>query len=191
MATTQTYTLSNEFIQIFRRQQDNLPEHIKVDAYFEDQGLGHPNTGYTLISQKNSTYLSNSSRPMAPTTGSNLSGYKTSGRPINKAYTTNQTSAGGSPQTLSTPTISFTNKRPASLSLSHQLPQHFSSFLHAPTPQIIQPQWKDNKKTLMSLLAKPRQKHKGLTSSATPLTAPSKETLLSYLLETGIQAGSL
>jgi len=48
MATTQTYTLSNEFIQIFRRQQDDLPEHVKVNVYFDDQGLGHPNTGYYL-----------------------------------------------------------------------------------------------------------------------------------------------
>ena len=48
MATIQTYTLSNEFIQIFRRQQDDLPEHIKVDAHFNNQGPGHPNTGYYL-----------------------------------------------------------------------------------------------------------------------------------------------
>jgi len=48
VATTQTYTLSNEFIQIFRRQQDNLPEHVKVNVYFNDQGPGHPDTGYYL-----------------------------------------------------------------------------------------------------------------------------------------------
>jgi len=52
VATTQTYTLSNKFIQIFRRQQDNLPEHIKVNAYFDDQGPGHPNTGYYLDTLK-------------------------------------------------------------------------------------------------------------------------------------------
>jgi len=52
MATTQTYTLSNEFIQIFRRQQDDLPEHVKVNIYFDDQGLGHPNTGYYLDTPK-------------------------------------------------------------------------------------------------------------------------------------------
>jgi len=46
---TQTYgTLSNEFIQIFRRQQDDLPAHVTKDIYFEDQGLGHPDTGYYL-----------------------------------------------------------------------------------------------------------------------------------------------
>jgi len=52
MATTQSYTLSNEFIQIFRRQQDDLPEHVKVNIYFNDQGLGHPNTGYYLDTQR-------------------------------------------------------------------------------------------------------------------------------------------
>jgi len=46
---TQSYgTLSNEFIQIFRRQQDDLPAHVKVNAYFDDQGHGHPDTGYYL-----------------------------------------------------------------------------------------------------------------------------------------------
>jgi len=49
---TQTYTLSNEFTQIFRRQQDDLPEHIKVNIYFDDQGPGHPNTGYYLDTPK-------------------------------------------------------------------------------------------------------------------------------------------
>jgi len=48
VVTTQTYTLSNEFTQIFRRQQDNLPEHVKVNAYFHDQGPGHPDTRYYL-----------------------------------------------------------------------------------------------------------------------------------------------
>jgi len=48
VATNQSYTLSNKFIQIFRRQQDDLPEHIKVNTYFNDQGLGHPKTGYYL-----------------------------------------------------------------------------------------------------------------------------------------------
>jgi len=45
---TQAYTLSKEFTQIFRRQQDDLPAHITKDVYFEDQGPGHPNTGYYL-----------------------------------------------------------------------------------------------------------------------------------------------
>jgi len=48
VATTQTYTLSNESTQIFRRQQDDLPEHVKVNVYFDDQGPGHPNTRYYL-----------------------------------------------------------------------------------------------------------------------------------------------
>jgi len=48
VATTQTYTLSNKSTQIFRRQQDDLPEHVKVNVYFDDQGPGHPNTGYYL-----------------------------------------------------------------------------------------------------------------------------------------------
>jgi len=48
VATIQTYTLSNKFTQIFRRQQDDLPEHVKVNVYFDDQGPGHPNTGYYL-----------------------------------------------------------------------------------------------------------------------------------------------
>jgi len=46
---TQSYgQLSNEFIQIFRRQQDDLPAHVKADVYFDDQGPGHPDTGYYL-----------------------------------------------------------------------------------------------------------------------------------------------
>ena len=52
MATTQTYTLSNEFTQIFRRQQDDLPEHVKVNVYFDDQEPGHPNTRYYLDTPK-------------------------------------------------------------------------------------------------------------------------------------------
>jgi len=52
VATTQSYTLSNEFTQISRRQQDDLPEHVKVNVYFDDQGLGHPNTGYYLDTTK-------------------------------------------------------------------------------------------------------------------------------------------
>jgi len=52
VATTQTYTLSNKSTQIFRRQQDNLPEHVKVNIYFDDQGPGHPNTGYYLDTQR-------------------------------------------------------------------------------------------------------------------------------------------
>jgi len=52
VVTTQTYTLSNKFTQIFRRQQDNLPEHVKVNIYFDDQGPGHPNTGYYLDTQR-------------------------------------------------------------------------------------------------------------------------------------------
>jgi len=52
VATTQTYTLSNKSTQIFRRQQDDLPEHVKVNIYFDDQGPGHPNTGYYLDTSK-------------------------------------------------------------------------------------------------------------------------------------------
>jgi len=49
VATTQSYgQLSNKFIQIFRRQQDDLPAHIKADVYFDNQGPGHPETGYYL-----------------------------------------------------------------------------------------------------------------------------------------------
>jgi len=48
VATTQSYTLNKEFTTIFRRQQDNLPAHVTKDVYFEDQGPGHPNTGYYL-----------------------------------------------------------------------------------------------------------------------------------------------
>ena len=52
MATNQTYILSNEFTQIFRRQQDDLPEHVKVNVYFNNQGPGHPDTGYYLDTPK-------------------------------------------------------------------------------------------------------------------------------------------
>ena len=48
MATQAYKTLSKEFIQIFRRQQDDLPAHVTRDVYFEDQGPGHPDTGYFL-----------------------------------------------------------------------------------------------------------------------------------------------
>jgi len=46
VATQEYGTLDNEFTQIFRRQQDDLPAHVTRDTYFEDQGLEHPNTGY-------------------------------------------------------------------------------------------------------------------------------------------------
>jgi len=149
----------------------------------KDQDILTPDT--TLIPQRNNMHLSNSLKPTTPITGSNSSGDKTSGKPTKEAYTTDQKSAGGSYQTLSIPITSFTNKRPVSLSLSQQLPPNFSSFLPAPTPQIIQPQWKDNRKRLTSLLAKHRQMRRGLTSSAIPLMVHSKETLHSCLMETG------
>ena len=146
----------------------------------------------TLINQEDNMHLSNSLRPMAPITGSDSAEKITSGKPIKEAYTQAQTSAGGSYQTLSTPTTSFTNKRPASLSLSQQLPQHFSSFLPTPTPQIIQPLWKDNRKKLTSLLAKPSRMHRrrGSVLSQTPLTALSKETLHLYSMETETKLSS-
>jgi len=149
----------------------------------KDQDI--PILDITLIPQRNNTHLLNSSRPTAPITGSNSSGDKMSGRPIKEAYTTTQTLAGRSYQTLSIPTTSFTNKRPASLLPLQQLPQHFSSFLPAPTPQIIQLQWKDNRKELMSLLGKPNKTHRGSTLSPIPLMALSKEILQSYSMETG------
>jgi len=130
-----------------------------------------------LILQEDSMRLSNSSRPTEPTIGLDSASDKTSGKPIKQAYTTAQTSAGGSYQTLSIPTTSFMNKRPASLLLLQQ-------FLPAPTPQTIQPQWKDNRKKLMSLLAKPSRRHRGLTSSPIPLTVLSKETLHLCSMET-------
>jgi len=155
---------------------------LTYTSTIKDQDILTPDT--TLTPQRNDMHLSNSSRPMAPTTGLNSSSDKTSGKPIKKAYIQAQTSASGSYQTLSTPITSFTNKRPTSLSLSQQLPQHFSSFLPAPTPQIIQPQWKDNRKKLMSLLGKPNKKHRGLISLPVPLTVLSKETLHRYSMET-------
>jgi len=134
--------------------------------------------------QQKHMLLSNSSKLTTPTTGSSLSGDKTLGKLAKKEYTTDHLSAGGSNQTLSTQTIHFMFKRPASLLLSQQLPLHFSSFLPNPTPQIIQLQWKDNRKKLMSLLAKPSKKHRRLTLSVIPLTALSKETLHLCLMET-------
>jgi len=113
--------------------------------------------------------LLNSSKQITPTTGSNSSGDKTSGKPTKEEYTTAQTSAGGSNQTLSTQTTHSTFKSPVSLSLSQQLPQHFSNFLPAPIPQIIQLQWKDNRKKLTLLLAKSSKKHRGLTLLLIPL----------------------
>ena len=52
MATQEYETLSRKPTQIFRRQQDDLPEHVKVNVYFSDQGLGHPDTGYYLDTQR-------------------------------------------------------------------------------------------------------------------------------------------
>jgi len=48
VATRAYETLSRNFTQIFRRQQDDLPAHVTKDIYFEDQGPGHPDTGYFL-----------------------------------------------------------------------------------------------------------------------------------------------
>jgi len=155
---------------------------LTYTSTIKDQNIPIPDT--TLIPQGHNKRLLNSSRPTAPTTGSNSSGDKTSGKPTKEAYITAQTLAGGSYQTFSTPTTSFTNKRPVSLSLSQQLPQHFSSFLSAPTPQIIQPQWQDNRKKLMSLLDKPSKKRRESMLSLTPLTALLKEILHLYLMET-------
>jgi len=143
----------------------------------------------TLIPQGNNMHLSNSSKPMAPTTGSNSSGDKTSGKPIKEAYTMDQMSAGGSYQTLSILTTYSTNKRPASLSLSQQLPPNFNNFLPAPTPQIIQPQWKDNRKKLTLLLVKPSRMRRGLTSSIL-LMVLSKKTLHSCSMETETRPAS-
>jgi len=141
--------------------------------------------GTTLIPQQSNP--SNSSKLTTPTTGSNLSEDKTSGKPTKEEYTMDQMLAGGSYQTLSILTTYSTNKRLASLSLLQQLPQHFSSFLPTPMPQIIQLQWKDNKRKLMSLLAKPSRKHRGLTSSVIPLMALLKETLHQCSMETKIK----
>jgi len=155
---------------------------LTYTSTIKDQDIQTPDT--TLIPRENNTSLSNLSRPTAPTIGSDSAKQTTSGKPIKEAYTQAQTSAGGSYQTLSIPTTASTNKRPASLLLSQQLPQHFSSFLLTPTPQIIQPQWKDNRKILTSLLGKPNKKRRGSTLSLVPLTAHSKETLHSYSMET-------
>ena len=38
--------LGNENKQVHRRQQDNLPAHVKGNAYYEYRGLGDPNNGY-------------------------------------------------------------------------------------------------------------------------------------------------
>jgi len=143
--------------------------------------------GTTSIPLERHTLLSNLSKPTTPTTGSNSSGDKTSGKPMKEEYTTAQTSAGGMNQTLS---IHITLKKPASLSLSQQLPQHFNSFLSNPTPQIIQPQWKDNRKKLTLLLAKPNRKRRGLRSSVIPLMALSKETLHLCSMETETRPAS-
>jgi len=132
----------------------------------------------------------NSSMQTRLTTGSNSLGEKTLGKPIKEAYTTDCSSAGGEKQISSTQITNFTLKRPASLLLSKQLPQHFSNFLPDPTPQIIQLQWQDNRKKLMSLLAKPSKMRRGLTSLLIPLTAPSKETLHLCLMETGPRPAS-
>ena len=49
MATTQSYrVISDEHIQIFRRQQDDLPAHIKRNAYFENHRHQHKDTGYYI-----------------------------------------------------------------------------------------------------------------------------------------------
>jgi len=132
---------------------------------------------------------SNSFKLTTPITGSDSAETKTLGKQIYQEYTTDQKSAGSSSLIHSIPTTFFMNKKPASLILSQQLPLHFSSFLPAPTPQIIQPSWKDNRKILTSLLAKPRQMRRGLTSSIT-LTAHSKETLHSYSMEIGTKPAS-
>jgi len=47
VATTQSYrVISDEHIQIFRRQQDDLLAHVKGNAYFENHGHQHKDTGY-------------------------------------------------------------------------------------------------------------------------------------------------
>jgi len=38
--------LGDEFKQVYRRQQDDLLAHVKVNVYFENQGQGNPDTGY-------------------------------------------------------------------------------------------------------------------------------------------------
>jgi len=174
-----------------KSSEDNrtISQHMLKQTFtltIKDQDTPIP--GITLTPQQSN--LLNSSKLMTPTIGSSSSENKTLGRPTKEEYTMDYSSAGGSNQTLSTQTTHFTHKRPASLLPLQQLPQHFSSFLPAPTPQIIQPQWKDNRKKLMSLLAKPSKKRRGLTSSVIPLTALSKETLHSCLMETETRPAS-
>jgi len=103
----------------------------------KDQDIPIPDT--TLTHQQRHTLLLNSLKQTTPTTRSSLSGDKTLGKLAKEEYTTNHLSAGGLNQTLSTQTTYPTFKRPVSLLLLQQLPQHFNSFLPAPTPQIIQP----------------------------------------------------
>jgi len=149
-----------------------------------------PTPGTTSMLQQRHTLLLNSSKQTTPTTGLNLSGDKTLGKLAKEEYTMHHSLAGGSNQTLSTQTTHSMLKRPASLLLSQQLPQHFSSFLPTPTPQIIQPQWKDNKRKLMSLLAKPSKMRRGLMLSPIPLMVLSKETLQLCLMEIETQPTS-
>jgi len=65
--TTQTYTLAgtavrlvgellNKQRRVTRHQQDNLPAHVKGQAYFEDNsltGIFNPNTGYYIDKPNN------------------------------------------------------------------------------------------------------------------------------------------
>jgi len=154
---TQTYeTLSKEFTQIFRRQQDNLPAHITKDIYFEDQGPGHPDTGYFFDTthrkrpiefiQVNDSYHWVRLRRNQDTWETNLSGI------------------------YNGPEVGWW------LIIDPQHPNYIFR--------------KQEASVSTSLLAMHRPRHRGLTSSP-PLMAHSKETLLLYLLETGIQAGSL
>jgi len=161
-----------------------IPQHMSKLMHTlttKDQDTLIPGT--ISIPLERHTLPSNLSKQTTPTFGLNSSGDKTSGKLTKEEYTTAQTLAGGLYWTPSILTTYSTNKRPASLLLLQQLPQHFSSFLPAPTPQIIQLQWKDNRKKLMLLLTKPSRKRKGLTSSIL-LMAPSKETLHSCSMET-------
>jgi len=68
VATTQTYTLGNKHIQIFRRQQDDLPAHVTKEAYFEYHEGNDLRNGYYVDTpsrkhipvefiQANDTYL--------------------------------------------------------------------------------------------------------------------------------------
>jgi len=36
----------NQDKRVYRRQQDDLPEHVKVEAYFENHRPGNKDTGY-------------------------------------------------------------------------------------------------------------------------------------------------